>query len=61
VPWKLPAVERHLIGKRPSEGLWPEAAEQAADGARPLEHNRFKVELLKRTVERQLRIVGDSQ
>ncbi|WP_326761615.1 xanthine dehydrogenase family protein subunit M [Streptomyces phaeochromogenes] len=61
VPWKLPAVERHLIGERPSDTLWAAAAEQAADGARPLEHNRFKVELLKRTVERQLRIVGGSR
>ncbi|MDX3862781.1 FAD binding domain-containing protein [Streptomyces europaeiscabiei] len=58
VPWKLPAVERHLIGERPSKALWTAAAERAAEGARPLEHNRFKVELLKRTVERQLRIVG---
>ncbi|HUR07999.1 MAG TPA: xanthine dehydrogenase family protein subunit M [Nonomuraea sp.] len=61
VPWKLPAVERHLIGERPSEALWSEAAERAADGARPLEHNTFKVELLKRTVERQLRVVGGTQ
>ncbi|MCX4853477.1 FAD binding domain-containing protein [Streptomyces canus] len=58
VPWKLPAVERHLIGERPSTSLWTQAAERAADGARPLQHNRFKTELLKRTVERQLRIVG---
>jgi xanthine dehydrogenase YagS FAD-binding subunit len=61
VPWKLPAVERHLIGERPSANLWAAAAEQAADGARPLEHNRFKVELLKRTVERQLRVVGGTK
>jgi xanthine dehydrogenase YagS FAD-binding subunit len=61
VPWKLPAVERHLIGERPSDALWTAAAERAADGARPLEHNVFKVELLKRTVERQLRIVGGTQ
>jgi len=57
VPWKLPGVEQHLTGKRPSEALWAEAAAHAADGARPLEHNRFKVDLLQRTVERQLRIV----
>ncbi|MEU9918784.1 xanthine dehydrogenase family protein subunit M [Streptomyces sp. NPDC051001] len=61
VPWKLPAVEKHLIGERPSPALWAEAAKHAADGARPLEHNRFKVELLKRTVERQLRIVGGTK
>jgi xanthine dehydrogenase YagS FAD-binding subunit len=61
VPWKLPAVERHLIGERPSEALWTAAAERAADGARPLQHNGFKAELLKRAVERQLRIVGGTQ
>jgi xanthine dehydrogenase YagS FAD-binding subunit len=58
VPWKLHAVERELIGERPSEALWTKAAKRAADGARPLQHNRFKVELLKRTVERELRVVG---
>lgn len=60
VPWKLPAVEQHLIGERPSEALWAAAAAKAADGARPLRHNRFKLELLNRTVERQLRIVGEN-
>ncbi|MDQ1015633.1 FAD binding domain-containing protein [Streptomyces afghaniensis] len=61
VPWKLPAVERHLVGERPSKALWAAAAAKAADGARPLQHNRFKVELLKRTVERQLRVVGGTK
>ncbi|MEU6231274.1 xanthine dehydrogenase family protein subunit M [Streptomyces sp. NPDC047042] len=61
VPWKLPAVEQHLIGERPSKVLWAEAAEKAADGAHPLQHNGFKVELLKRTVERQLRTVGGTK
>jgi xanthine dehydrogenase YagS FAD-binding subunit len=61
VPWKLPAVERALIGERPSKALWAEAAERAADGASPLRHNRFKAELLKRTVERQLRTVGGTK
>jgi xanthine dehydrogenase YagS FAD-binding subunit len=61
VPWRLPAVERALIGQRPSDALWAAAAEKAAEGARPLTHNRFKVALLKRTVERQLRIVGGAK
>jgi xanthine dehydrogenase YagS FAD-binding subunit len=61
VPWKLPAVERHLIGQRPSATLWAEAVAHAADGARPLRHNRFKIDLLKRTVERQLRLVGGTK
>lgn len=58
VPWKLHAVERHLVGQRPSPALWTDAARYAADGARPLRHNGFKVELLTRTVERQLRVIG---
>ncbi|MGW0494286.1 FAD binding domain-containing protein [Streptomyces sp. NPDC003007] len=61
VPWKLPAVEQHLVGERPSGALWSAAAAKAADGARPLKHNRFKVELLQRTVERQLRVVGGAK
>ncbi|MFF7544502.1 FAD binding domain-containing protein [Streptomyces canus] len=61
VPWKLPAVERHLLGERPSGALWSAAAAKAADGARPLQYNRFKVELLKRAVERQLRVVGGTK
>ncbi|PAZ14047.1 FAD-binding molybdopterin dehydrogenase [Streptomyces sp. SA15] len=61
VPWKLPAVERALIGRRPSDALWTAAAEKAAEGTRPLTHNRFKVALLRRTVERQLRIVGGTK
>ncbi|MFJ2559645.1 MULTISPECIES: FAD binding domain-containing protein [unclassified Streptomyces] len=61
VPWRLPAVEQHLVGERPSARLWAQAAERAADGARPLAHNRFKIALLKRTVERQLRTVGGTK
>ncbi|WP_328744226.1 xanthine dehydrogenase family protein subunit M [Streptomyces sp. NBC_00285] len=61
VPWRLPAVEQHLIGERPSTSLWAAAAARATDHARPLRHNRFKVELLRRTVERQLRIVGGTK
>jgi xanthine dehydrogenase YagS FAD-binding subunit len=58
VPWKLTAVEDRLRGQRPSAALWAHAAAHAADGAEPLPHNAFKVDLLRRTVERQLRVVG---
>ncbi|MEV4177799.1 xanthine dehydrogenase family protein subunit M [Nonomuraea sp. NPDC049709] len=61
VPWRLDAVERLLAGARPSEQLWAQAAAVAADGARPLRHNAFKAELLKRTIERQLRTVGGTR
>ena len=58
VPWRLPAVEGALLGRPPSAELWRSAAALAADGAKPLSENGFKVELVKRTVERQLAIVA---
>jgi xanthine dehydrogenase YagS FAD-binding subunit len=58
VPWRLPAVEGALIGRPPSTELWRTAAARAADGAKPLSENGFKVELVKRTVERQLATVA---
>lgn len=58
VPWRLPAVERAVAGRRPSPELWRSAAALAADGANPLSGNSFKVDLLRRTVERQLTTVA---
>jgi len=58
VPWRLSTVEERLVGRRPSAQLWRAAAALAAEGADPLTHNAFKVDLLERTVERQLRVVG---
>ena len=37
------------------------AAALASAGANPLQHNGFKVELLERTIERQLRVVGGTR
>lgn len=54
VPWRLPAVESALSGRPGGPDLWHAAASHAADGAKPLAENGFKVELIKRTVERQL-------
>ncbi len=58
VPWRLPEVERALVGEAPGPLLWAEVSARAADGAKPLSGNAFKVELLKRTVERQLTTIG---
>jgi xanthine dehydrogenase YagS FAD-binding subunit len=58
VPWRLPAVEGALLGRPPSAELWRAAAALAADGAKSLSENGFKVELVKRTVERQLATVA---
>jgi xanthine dehydrogenase YagS FAD-binding subunit len=57
-PWRLPAVEQAVIGKQVSPALWTAAAARAADGAKPLPGNGFKVELVRRTVERQLAVVA---
>ena len=58
VPWRLPEVERTLVGRTASDPVWTDAAARAADGATPLSGNAFKVELVKRTVARQLATVG---
>jgi xanthine dehydrogenase YagS FAD-binding subunit len=58
VPWRLPAVEQALVGRAVGPDVWRDAASHAADGAKPLPENGFKVELIKRTVERQLATVA---
>jgi xanthine dehydrogenase YagS FAD-binding subunit len=59
VPWRLPAVEQAVIGRPVGPTLWHDAAAHAADGAKPLSDNGFKVELVQRVVERQLRTVAE--
>jgi xanthine dehydrogenase YagS FAD-binding subunit len=54
VPWRLPSVERELRGAPVTETAFEAAASVAADGARPLSDNGFKVSLLKRTIVRAL-------
>ena len=58
VPWRLPAVEQALVGRTITPGLWRDAASHAADGAKPLSDNGFKVTLVQRVVERQLSAVA---
>ncbi|MBF8185700.1 xanthine dehydrogenase family protein subunit M [Nonomuraea sp. K274] len=53
-PWRLPAVERALIGRRMTEEAFESATAGAAEGARPLAHNGFKPSLLRRTIVRAL-------
>jgi len=54
VPWRLRVVEQRLTGNPATDQTWRAAAALAADGAKPLSENGFKVELVKRTVQRQL-------
>jgi xanthine dehydrogenase YagS FAD-binding subunit len=60
IPWRLPAVERVLIGRTPGPQTWLAAAARAAEGAHPLAENGFKADLLVRTVARQLATVGET-
>jgi xanthine dehydrogenase YagS FAD-binding subunit len=54
MPWRLTAVEEALRGKPATPQSFQDAAAVAADGAKPLSSNSFKVPLLKRTVVRAL-------
>jgi xanthine dehydrogenase YagS FAD-binding subunit len=54
VPWRLSAVEAALRGTPATAESFEAAAAVAADGAKPLSGNGFKVSLLQRTVVRAL-------
>jgi xanthine dehydrogenase YagS FAD-binding subunit len=54
VPWRLAAVEAALRGAPATLASFEDAASVAAEGARPLSANGFKVSLLKRTIVRAL-------
>ena len=53
-PWRSEDAEFVLKGKVPSEETFRGAALAALTGARPLEHNAYKVELGKRAIVRAL-------
>jgi xanthine dehydrogenase YagS FAD-binding subunit len=53
-PWRLPAVEKLLIGQRPDAKIIARAADAAVVGAKPLEHNGYKVPLVRGLVEEVL-------
>lgn len=55
-PWRLTEAEQLLAGREISDLVFNEAAEVAMAGAKPLEHNRFKVELGKRSIVRALQM-----
>lgn len=58
-PWRLRACEDALAGKTADRASFETAAHLAAQGARPLSHNHFKVELLPRTIIRALEMAGE--
>jgi xanthine dehydrogenase YagS FAD-binding subunit len=57
-PWRAPEAERALAGATPAAGSYRLAADAALAGAVPRAHNRFKIELAKRTLVRALTRAG---
>jgi xanthine dehydrogenase YagS FAD-binding subunit len=57
-PWNLPKVRDALIGRPSNQQTFEAAAKLAANGAKPLRHNAFKVELVQRTIVRALMNLG---
>ena len=53
-PWRLPAVEKLIIGQKLDAKLITRAAAAAVAGAKPLEHNAYKGPLLHGLVEEVL-------
>ncbi len=57
-PWRLPAVEASLRGRRLTPALCHDEAAGAADGAVTHGDNAHKPELIRRTVARALQVAG---
>lgn len=55
-PWRSQEAEQFLIGKAANAATFEQAAEIALELAKPLAHNKFKVELAKRAIKRALMV-----
>ena len=53
--WRAAAAEKYLTGKPATDENFRAAAEAEMNAAKPLEHNKFKVELGKRAIVHALR------
>lgn len=55
-PWRSIEAEKFLIGKTANMATFQQAADIALQGAKPLAHNGFKVDLAKRAIRRALAV-----
>jgi xanthine dehydrogenase YagS FAD-binding subunit len=55
-PWRAATAEKMLIGKTATEANFKAAAEAEMEQGRPLEYNKFKIELGKRGIARALQM-----
>lgn len=60
-PWRATQAEHALTGRKASDATFRDAAEVALAGAVAREHNRFKIELAKRTVVRAFASARDAK
>ena len=58
-PWRSVEAEQVLAGQDATGGVFQRAADAALAGAIGREHNRFKIELAKRTIVRALSVTRD--
>jgi xanthine dehydrogenase YagS FAD-binding subunit len=57
-PWRAGAAEKALVRQRPDREAIARAAERAIEGAKPLAHNGFKIELARNAITRALSTAG---
>jgi xanthine dehydrogenase YagS FAD-binding subunit len=57
-PWRSRAVEEAIMGRNLDESTIQQAGDAAVKGAEPLEHNAYKVPLLRGLVQEQLRALA---
>ena len=57
-PWRVAAAEQALVGKPLSPETIAAASRSVLQGARPLEHNAFKIPLADQAIARALRTAG---
>ena len=55
-PWRALKAEQLLVGKEATEANFKRAADAEMAGAKPLEHNKFKVELGNLSIVRALQL-----
>lgn len=54
IPWRSKGVEQAIIGKKLTRDVISKAAQAATKGAKPLEHNGYKVHLVQGLIEEEL-------
>jgi xanthine dehydrogenase YagS FAD-binding subunit len=57
-PWRARAAEALLVGARPDQAAFRQAADAALEGAKPSGDNAFKIELARRIVVRALTLAA---